>query len=36
VVGVVSHVETLKQSIADRIEIRPTPEGPSTLTVRAG
>ncbi|WP_028045982.1 AAA family ATPase [Cellulomonas sp. URHE0023] len=36
VVGVVSHVETLKRSIADRIEIRPTPEGPSTLTVRAG
>lgn len=36
VVGVVSHVETLKQSIADRIEIRPTAEGPSTLTVRAG
>lgn len=36
VVGVVSHVETLKQSIADRIEIRPTAEGPSTLSVRAG
>ncbi|WP_028051184.1 AAA family ATPase [Cellulomonas sp. URHD0024] len=36
VVGVVSHVEALKQSIADRIEIRPTAEGPSTLTVRAG
>ncbi|MBO3101037.1 AAA family ATPase [Cellulomonas fengjieae] len=36
VVGVVSHVEALKQSIADRIEIRPTPAGPSTLTVRAG
>lgn len=36
VVGVVSHVETLKQSIADRIEIRTTPHGPSTLTVRAG
>ena len=36
VVGVVSHVEALKQSIADRIEIRPTPQGPSTLTVRAG
>lgn len=36
VVGVVSHVEALKQSIADRIEIRPTADGPSTLTVRAG
>ncbi len=36
VVGVVSHVETLKQSIADRIEVRPTADGPSTLTVRAG
>ncbi|WP_421742530.1 AAA family ATPase [Cellulomonas sp.] len=36
VVGVVSHVEALKQSIADRIEIRPTAEGPSTLLVRAG
>lgn len=36
VVGVVSHVDTLKQAIADRIEVRPTPHGPSTLTVRAG
>ncbi|MEZ0446491.1 AAA family ATPase [Cellulomonas sp. ICMP 17802] len=36
VVGVVSHVETLKQSIADRIEVRPTAAGPSTLAVRAG
>ncbi|WP_421735789.1 AAA family ATPase [Cellulomonas sp.] len=36
VVGVVSHVEALKQSIADRIEIRPTAAGPSTLVVRAG
>ncbi|MDQ0372479.1 AAA family ATPase [Cellulomonas humilata] len=36
VVGVVSHVEALKQSIADRIEVRPTADGPSTLTVRAG
>jgi exonuclease SbcC len=35
-VGVVSHVETLKQSIADRVEVRPTPQGPSTLVVRAG
>lgn len=36
VVGVVSHVEALKQSIADRIEVRPLPDGSSTLTVRAG
>ncbi|QGQ18132.1 AAA family ATPase [Cellulomonas sp. JZ18] len=36
VVGVVSHVEALKQSVADRIEVRPTPSGPSTLTVLAG
>ncbi|WP_456826916.1 SbcC/MukB-like Walker B domain-containing protein, partial [Cellulomonas sp. P5_E12] len=36
VVGVVSHVDALKQAIADRIEIRPTPQGPSTLQVRAG
>ena len=28
VVGVVSHVEALKQSIADRIEVRPTRRGP--------
>ncbi|WP_309133987.1 SMC family ATPase [Cellulomonas sp.] len=36
VVGVVSHVEALKQAVADRIEVRPTPAGPSTLTVLAG
>ncbi|GIG41580.1 AAA family ATPase [Cellulomonas phragmiteti] len=36
VVGIVSHVEALKQAIADRIEVRPTPAGPSTLTVLAG
>ncbi|ADG73044.1 putative exonuclease [Cellulomonas flavigena DSM 20109] len=36
VVGIVSHVETLKQAVADRIEVRPTPAGPSTLTVLAG
>jgi exonuclease SbcC len=36
VVGVVSHVEALKQSIADRVEVRPRPDGTSTLTVRAG
>ncbi|GEL94164.1 AAA family ATPase [Cellulomonas composti] len=36
VVGVVSHVDTLKQSIAERIEVRPTAAGPSTLVVRAG
>lgn len=35
VVGVVSHVEALKQSIAERIEVRPVPGGGSTLTVRA-
>lgn len=35
VVGVVSHVDALKQSIADRIEVRPLPEGPSTLRVLA-
>ncbi|OJV81000.1 MAG: hypothetical protein BGO37_15960 [Cellulomonas sp. 73-92] len=36
VVGVVSHVEALKQAIADRVEVRPRPDGTSTLTVRAG
>ncbi len=36
VVGVVSHVESLKQAIADRIEVRPRADGTSTLTVRAG
>ncbi|MCC2334025.1 AAA family ATPase [Cellulomonas wangsupingiae] len=36
VVGIVSHVEALKQAVADRIEVRPTPGGPSTLTVLAG
>ncbi|GAA2721273.1 AAA family ATPase [Cellulomonas aerilata] len=36
VVGVVSHVEALKQSIAERIEVRRLPDGSSTLTVRAG
>lgn len=35
VVGVVSHVDALKQSIADRIEVRPTADGPSTLRVLA-
>lgn len=35
VVGVVSHVEALKQSIAERIEVRHLPGGGSTLTVRA-
>jgi len=35
VVGVVSHVEALKQSIAERIEVRRAPGGGSTLTVRA-
>lgn len=36
VVGVVSHVEALKQAVADRVEVRPTGAGPSTLTVLAG
>ena len=36
VVGVVSHVEALKASIAERIEVRRLPDGASTLTVRAG
>ncbi|MDR3202092.1 MAG: hypothetical protein LBT54_03015, partial [Bifidobacteriaceae bacterium] len=35
VVGVVSHVETLKQSIAERIEVVRRPDGTSSLTVRA-
>ena len=34
-VGVVSHVETMKQAIAERIEVRRTPAGTSTLTLRA-
>ncbi|MDM8085226.1 AAA family ATPase [Cellulomonas cellasea] len=36
VVGVVSHVEALKASIAERIEVRRLPDGASTLSVRAG
>jgi len=36
VVGVVSHVEALKQTIADGISVRRLPDGSSTLTVRAG
>jgi exonuclease SbcC len=36
VVGVVSHVEAMKQQLADRIEVRRLPDGSSTLTVRAG
>ncbi|MDT0166952.1 SbcC/MukB-like Walker B domain-containing protein, partial [Actinotalea sp. AC32] len=35
VVGVVSHVDALKQSIAERVEVRRLPRGGSTLTVRA-
>lgn len=35
VVGVVSHVDALKQSIAERIEVRRLANGASTLTVRA-
>ena len=36
VVGVVSHVEALKQTISDGISVRRLPDGSSTLTVRAG
>ena len=35
VVGVVSHVEALKQAIAERVEVRRCPDGSSTLSVRA-
>ncbi|ROS73373.1 AAA family ATPase [Cellulomonas sp. PhB143] len=35
VIGVVSHVDALKQSIAERIEVRRLPSGASTLHVRA-
>ncbi|WP_194521435.1 AAA family ATPase [Cellulosimicrobium sp. JZ28] len=35
VVGVVSHVEALKQSVAERVEVRRLSGGGSTLTVRA-
>lgn len=35
VVGVVSHVDALKQAIAERIEVRRLANGSSTLTVRA-
>ncbi|MDR2379768.1 MAG: SMC family ATPase [Bifidobacteriaceae bacterium] len=35
VVGLVSHVEALKQAIPERIEVRPTRDKGSTLTVRA-
>jgi len=35
VVGVVSHVDAMKQSIAERVEVRRTQDGTSTLTVRA-
>lgn len=35
-VGVVSHVEALKQTISDGISVRRLPDGSSTLTVRAG
>ncbi|WP_324652611.1 SMC family ATPase [Georgenia sp. H159] len=34
-VGIVSHVSELKERIAERIEVRRTPSGASTLTVRA-
>ncbi len=35
VVGVVSHVDAMKQSIAERVEVRRTQDGTSTLAVRA-
>ncbi|MDR2567069.1 MAG: hypothetical protein LBC97_13640, partial [Bifidobacteriaceae bacterium] len=35
VVGVVSHVDALKQAIPDRIEVRPSRQGGSTLKVRS-
>lgn len=34
-VGIVSHVEELKQRVADRIEVRRRDDGSSTLTVKA-
>jgi exonuclease SbcC len=36
VVGVVSHVDALKQAVAERIEVRRRGDGSSTLTVVAG
>jgi exonuclease SbcC len=36
VVGIVSHVDELKQRIADRIEVRRLPDGSSTLRSTAG
>lgn len=35
VVGVVSHVDSMRSAIAERIEVRRRPDGTSTLTVRA-
>ncbi len=35
VVGVVSHVETLKSAIAERLEVRRLPDGSSAVSVRA-
>ncbi len=35
VVGIISHVAELKEAIAERIEVRKTPQGPSTLRVVA-
>jgi len=35
VVGVVSHVDAMKQAIAERVEVRRTADGASTLVVRA-
>jgi len=36
VVGIVSHVDELKQRIADRIEVRRLPDGSSTLRSTVG
>jgi exonuclease SbcC len=36
VVGVVSHVEAMKQAVAERIAVRRRADGSSTLTVVAG
>ena len=36
VIGIVSHVDELKQRIADRIEVRRLPDGSSTLRSTVG
>jgi exonuclease SbcC len=35
-VGIVSHVQDLKDRVADRIEVRRLPDGSSGLTLKAG